>query len=320
MKRMIISVLLGVSILGSKSFAQDFGFIWIKSFLPGSANLDDPTIDKRALAFLDSLMQNPKIEVQFLGASDNLRWRQNGKYVKIEISKAWDVAKKLERASKLRSRYNRGEIGVTDEPIRGVKVVWRLKDGHLAALESKIDQVLEEVNKLKVAYKRQFAALQDSLTRLAAAKTKVPSKPIFYDWELKGGVMSWSAGTPWDLSVPYIGLSLKREKWALVLQGGVTPWSKRDPLGNRGDAMILGAINLSPNSWNGLLIGAFSGWEFLTRSDQWTMKVIGITVGPNFRWKFWEIYAGYVISKISSLTEPDQWRSGTMISVSINFK
>lgn len=308
----------GEVVLG-QGVAQDSGSgsIWIKTFRPGSANLGDPTIDRRAMAFVDSLMQDPNIEVQFFGGADNLKW----KGVKLEVSKVLDSALRWERARKLRARYGRGEIGVTDEPIRGVKVEWKSKNSDLPVLMEKLNQLLDKID-FTSDYEKRLAALEDSVALLAGAKTTIINinQSIFSDWQLQSGVMVWSAGKPWDLSVPYIGLALRQEKWALTLQGGVTPWSRQDPLGDRGDALLLGAISLYPDSWHGLKIGAFAGWEFFSHSDQWTMKVVGVTAGPNFRWKFWEAFLGYSIGNVSTLTGSEQWRNGAMFSVGINLK
>lgn len=313
--------------LTGRSLAQSSGTIWVKTFLPGSADLNDPTIDRTALTFVDSLMKNPDLEVQFLGGADHIRWRHTGRSVVAPISNAWDAAKKLERASALRQRYGRGEIGTTDEPIRGVKVVWRPKPPDPFAMARKIGLLENLVDSLatqleKLSHERWSALPPDSSERRTDLVTVTPASDpaIFSDWEVKTGYLLWSAGRPWDLSLPYLGLSLNRQHWAFEVQGGFTPWSKEDPLGDRGDAMLLGAVNLFPRSWLELKIGAFSGWEFFTHSDQWTMKVMGLTAGPKLSWKSFEIYAGYAIGKISSLTEPDQWQSGGMIATCLNLK
>jgi hypothetical protein len=102
--------------------------MWITSFSPGSSDLDDPAIDQKALAALDSLMQDTTLTVTFLGAADDVRWKMSGRQVHHDISEAWNDAKRLGRARILRARYGRGEVGVTDENIVGVKVTWARKD------------------------------------------------------------------------------------------------------------------------------------------------------------------------------------------------
>ena len=116
-----------VFMIPSIVYSQSSGVLWIKTFSHASSNLDDPHIDTKALASLDSLMQNEDIEVTFLGAADSLRWKMNGRYVHKAISNAWNVATRLRRALSLRERYGRGFVGVTDESIAGVKVIWNQK-------------------------------------------------------------------------------------------------------------------------------------------------------------------------------------------------
>ena len=149
--------------------AQDSGFIWIKTFKPGSADLNDETIDKKALAFVDSLMQRDDINFIFLGGSDMMPWKQaNGKKT---LSNAWDEGKKLERARQLRIRYGRGDIGLTDEPIRGIKVVWGPNSSDLSELGEKLGLLEDLTDSLKNAVttinneqKEEFQALRDSLS------------------------------------------------------------------------------------------------------------------------------------------------------------
>lgn len=322
----IFLLLLNISPL----FAQNSGSIWIKKFLPGSACLADRTIDQKALAFVDSLMKRDDIEVTFLGGADPTNWRLFGKKVKHQVSDTWDQAKKLERASILRQRYNRGQIGTTDEPFRGVKVVWMPKkpdifkmNQRLGYTESKLDSLSALMDSLRFAQR----PVENILQKQTRPEVKDPGRlicqtftpSIVSDWEVTSGVMVWSCGKPYDLSVPYVGLAFKREHWAVEFQGGFTPWSQPQRDGNRGDALLFGSLHLFPKSWVRLKTGFFSGWEFLSDSDVWTMKIMGVTIGPKIRWKFLETYVGYSIGKLSSLTN-EQWCSGGLITTSFHFK
>lgn len=319
-----------ITILSVNSLiAQPAGSIWVREFAPGSANLADLTVDAAALAFVDSLMQRDDIEVTFLGGADPTNWQLFGKKVKPQISDAWDQAKKLERASKMRQRYNTGQIGTTDEPLRGVKVVWLPKkpdlfkmDARLGSAEKSIDSLRHWLDSLKI--NQQVAAISPT-----APTSEKPHYTISYgtqkeatlnsDWEVKTGFMFWSAGAPYDLSVPYIGLALKRPDWALELQGGLSPWSEYSPGTNRGDAFLLGSFQMQPHAWLQLKTGVFSGWEYLTNSDVWTMKIMGLTAGPNFQFKIVEIYLGYTFGKLSSLTE-ERWISSALITTNFHLK
>lgn len=303
---------------------QVSGSIWIKTFKPGGAELNDSNIDKKALAFLDSLMKRDDIEVIFLGSSDTLRWKQAGN-VKA-LSSAFDQAKKLERASRLRERYGRGEIGTTAEPIRGIKVVWGPKKPDIFKMNDRIT-TLEELNDslrsallaLNSDQQKQIKALEDSSTNFRmTAFSEMPTS--YFAWEIRSGFFFWSAGVPYDLAAPYIGIILKRPMWAFELQGGLTPWSRSYTDGNRSDAFLMGTMNAFPDNWYEFKIGIFSGWEFFTDSDNWTMKVMGITAGPTIHWKFLSTYFGYNLGKLSTLVESPRWVHSGIITMSFKFK
>ncbi|GEM_PF-1389789 len=310
--------------------AQTSGSLWLMTFAPGSANLSDATIDKATLTFIDSLMKRTDIEVSFLGGADPTNWQLFGKKVKHQVSDTWDQAKKLERASMLRQRYNKGQIGTTDEPIRGVKVVWEPKRPDIFKLQEQIDYAHNRIDSLTAL----LSALDKSqgMTALIPDPSLAPVVPerVFNeyplmhstfapDWEIKTGFMVWSAGGPYDLSVPYMGIALKRLDWAFELQGGFTPWSEYRSTSRRGDALLMGSFHLYPREWWHIKAGVFSGWEFLTESDVWTMKIMGITIGPKFNWRFFETYVGYTYGKLSSLTD-EYWSSGALITTNFRLK
>ena len=320
----LISIMLG----NSSVRGQASGSTWIKTYKPGGADLNVLTIDKNALIFVDSLMKRDDIEVKFLGSSDNLKWKQAGDVT--EISSAWDQAKKLERASMLRERYGKGEIGTTDEPIRGVKVVWGPKKPDLFKMNKRIG-LLENLNdSLRTAllainseHQKKIKALEDSLENREANVNMTSIAEIstsYFDWEVKSGFFFWSAGNPYDLAVPYVGIVLKRQLWAFELQGGLTPWSRSHSDGNRSDAFLMGTMNIFPDNWYEFKLGFFSGWEFLTNSDNWTMKVMGITAGPNIQCKLFKTFIGYNLSKLSTLVEPSRWTHSGMITMSFNLR
>ena len=308
-------------------WSQQSGSIWIKTNKPGSAKFDDKSIDKKALAFLDSLMKRDDIVVTFLGAADNLKWKGLGKNPK--ISNAVDQAKKLERALELRKRYSKGEVGITDKPFRGVKVVWAPKPPDVFKLRKEVDKLqamndslLKIVSNLNKNKQNQLAAARDSINQFFIIKNSSKNnniEPAYFDWEIKTGFLAWTTGSPYDLLVPCIGISLKRQFWAFDLKGGFTPWSRKDDLGKRGDAMLMGSISLFPRRALEYKAGAFSGWEFLSKTDNWTMKVLGITAGPSLKWKYFETFVGYSFSRLSTLTESDQWVNGILFELNFKF-
>lgn len=322
----IIAVLILLT-ANANLWSQTSGSIWIKTFKPGSASIADETIDPVALAVVDSLMERDDIEVIFLGGADQLKWKALPEFP--QLSDAFDQAKKLERASKMRERYGKGEIGITDEPIRGVKVVWSPKkpdpfkmNEEILTLKTTQDSLVNLVMKLNQQQSEKFAAIRDSLanerprTEFILENNAASSA---FDWEIKTGFLAWFGGSAYDLSVPCLGISLQRQYWAFEIEGGFTPWSRPDALGSRGDALIIGTITTLPQKYFEIKAGAFSGWEFLSKTDQWTMKVMGVTAGPTLKWKFVEGYFGYSFSKLSTLTQSDRWVSGLMLNCNFKF-
>lgn len=306
------------------------GHIWIKTFKPGSANLSDATLDQDKLSLVDSLMQRTDMEVSFLGASDKLLWKQAKGNP--DLSRAWDEAKKLERARQLRKRYGRGEIGLADESVRGVKVVWERRksdlfdmENRISKLESLTDSLKEQLMAANIANDRSFRSLKDSLAGFLPEQrmtTLTEIKTSYFDWEVNSGMYYWTGGSKHDLTVPYIGIALNRDVWGIELQGGFTPWSSayKDTYGNRGDAFLMGCFNMFPKENYEIKVGLFSGWEYLTDSDNWTMKITGLTAGPNFKLNFMNVYLGYNMGKLSTLTEPGRWVHGGSLSVNFNLK
>ena len=311
--------------------AQESGFLWIKTFKPGSAELLDATIEKQALAKLDSLVKRDDLEFFFLGATDNLKWKQSGKVH--EISKAWDEAKKLERASSLRERYGIGEIGTTDEPIRGVKVVWGPKKPDIFTMKKQLSELEMMTDSLRAALLaarseqnnqiQEIKALEDSISNQEPALNMTSIAEIqtgSFDWEFKSGFFFWGAGNPYDLAAPYVGLVLKRQFWSVEFQGGFSPWTRQSKSGKLSDAFLMGTFNLNSKHWYDLKFGLFSGWEFLTNSDNWTMKTMGLTAGPNIHWRFLNTYIGYNFSKVSTLIEQDKWVHGIIMTFNLKVK
>ena len=82
MKKLLCLSSLGLLLLlqGIAS-AQNSGSFWIKTFEPGSADLNDPKIDLAALARLDEMIKDETLEFTFLGAADSIGWRFNGNQV-----------------------------------------------------------------------------------------------------------------------------------------------------------------------------------------------------------------------------------------------
>jgi len=325
-KRVWLATLMMLLLPGAV-MGQDAGSMWIKTYNPGSGNPSDETLDSQALDALDKLMQRTDIEVIFLGGADTLRWKALAKNEAISL--ALDQAKKLERASRLRERYGWGEIGVTDEPIRGVKVVWSPKKPDIFKMQRDIQQLQAMNDSLATlladwnqSQLDQLAAIRDSLNSLGLNSRVHIDNTVAaesYDWEIKTGMLAWTGGNGYDLAAPSIGIALKRKYWAFEFEGGFTPWSKPAVYGDRGDALVMGTLALFPQEIFEIKAGLFSGWEFLSRTDEWTMKVMGVTAGPSIKWKFIEGYVGYSIARMSTLIEPERWVNGLMINTNFKF-
>jgi hypothetical protein len=184
------------------------------------------------------------------------------------------------------------------------------------------DSLANLVMNLSQQQSQKFAAIQDSLLKDRSRSEYIVennSSTGSFDWEIKTGLLAWFGGGAYDLSVPCLGISLKREYWAFEIEGGFTPWSRPAVYGNRGDALVMGTITMFPQKFFEVKTGAFSGWEFLSKTDQWTMKVMGLTGGPTMKWKFIEGYLGYSLSKLSTLTQSDRWVSGLMLNFNFKF-
>ncbi|MBN2008180.1 hypothetical protein JW960_02410 [candidate division KSB1 bacterium] len=319
---MLLGIVL-MTCLFSWAWGQEYNYIWLTSFNPGSAELTDDTIDQGVLAFLDSLMKRTDIDVTFLGAADKLQWKQSNKVN--QVSKAFDSAKKWERASALRERYGRGNIGTTDENMRGVKVIWGPKEPSIFEMNDRIEMLENMTDSLTLALlalnnrQKYMNAIEDtSLHGTMTAYTEVSQN--FFDWEVNSGMFLWSQGAPYDLAVPFLGIALKHYTWSLEFQGGFTPWSQKAVGGNRGDAFLMSTFHIMPRSFVHFKVGGFSGWEFLTNSDQWTMKVMGLTAGPTMQWKWMNVYVGSNIAKLSTMTDTGTWGYSIIVATGFNFE
>ena len=271
------------------------------------------------------LNETPRLEGQtkFEGAETTVFTKNSN------ISNALDQTKKLERALTLMKRYGRGDVGITDELIRGVKVVWAPKPPDIFKMQEEIEKLkianeslFDMLAELKNKDEQLFVSFHDTLSKfvtLENSKQETVVETSFFDWEIKTGFLAWSAGAPYDLAVPSVGILLRREYWAFDLEGGFTPWSRKDELGKRGDAMLMGSFAVFPRRMLAYKAGIFSGWEFLSKTDNWTMKVLGVAAGPSIKWKIFEGFGGYSYSRLSTLYNSDRWVSGFIFHFNIKF-
>ena len=309
-------------IFATRAGAQTSGMIWIKAFAPGSASLNDPQVDQKALAQLDSLMQDSTIAATFLGAADDLRWKMSGTQVHFDISEAWNDAKRLGRARILRARYGRGAVGVTDENIAGVKVIWSKDEtgNMLAAMEnssaSADDDLRQRVDDLRTDVDSVKAALESG-----RFTTIIEKKSVNLNWRLHAGMWSWYAGTDRSIVTPAVGINIIYNQKALVLQGGVSPWPSRTAFGKQGEAFLYGGIrHLPANSRRGIgyAAGVFRGWEYFTSTDSWTMKSTGLTAGPLLMYSLLEVHPAVSYTYIDSLFKGHGWRLGSVLMIAVN--
>ncbi len=324
MKKLLqLLTLLITLVLVALASGQTSGVLWLKSFSPGSADLNDPLLDKRALAFLDSLMQDPEIEVTFLGAADSLQWLLDGRHVNPRISEAWNDAKRLSRARALRERYGRGEIGLTHENVAGVKVVWRKRG---ADLYSEVDYLKAQNARLSqeiLALKGRLSGTNGHNGKNGHNGTNGHSTPSVaeesrFNWRLQLGLWTWNAGSHGTLVSPSAALSIIIDQTSFILQGGVTPWHESTALGNQSDSFVYAGVKhmLSPNF--GVSAGVFRGWKFFTSTDNWSFKTTGLAAGPVVRYKRLELQPAVTLSNISTLDKDGYWRPGMTLGVNFN--
>lgn len=315
------SVLFIILIWGimTPALSQESGVIWIKYFRPGSADLNDPTIDRASLAFLDSLMKDDTIEVTFLGAADSLNWKIDGKHVHLYVSEALNDAKRLSRARALQARYGRGTVGITYENVAGVKVIWRKKPELIPDTA-----VLNELKARGQKIDRELVKIKDELQALKAHDGKqtpkeiVIKKSLNFNWHIQVGFWSWQTSDGRNIFTPSLAFNFNVNDWSLELKGGVTPWRKSSELGNLSESFVYAGIRFIPEEKYGVNVGVFRGWEFFTETDSWSSRTTGIATGVIWKYKKIEINPALTVSNVNSLVESSKWRVGSAISINFN--
>lgn len=321
MKKVINLIIVGLTVvLYSTAFAQTSGTLWIKTFDLGSASLNDPGLDREALAILDSLMQDENIEVTFLGAANTIGWQMNGKSVHPKISEAWNDAKRLSRARALKARYGRGTIGITHENIAGVKVVWirQSAQDHYTRELNQIKEQNDGMNRELTHLKNKIESLQpEPATNGKNGKNgsnghgkEVEISGHDYGWSLQAGVWAWQSSSDGNVLSPSLTLNIIIDKTAFVIQGGVTPWHVTSPEGNQAESFVYAGIKHMQTQRFGLTIGAFRGWEFFTATDNWSFKTTGASAGLALKYGIFEIQPSLTYSNINTLDNNSFWKFG----------
>jgi hypothetical protein len=225
MKKLLwLSLICLVLILHGTASGQESGSFWIKSFEPGSSDLNDPKINREALARLDELMQDPTVEVTFLGAADSLAWRFEGKRVNPKVSEAWNDAKRLSRARVLQERYDQGHIGITHENIAGVKVVWMKQSTVIHS--DRLSDLNDHFNDELVAMRADIEGMQASFDDEVYIKDTRT-----FNWALEAGLWSWRSGSQVNLVVPAIGLDIMIAETGSNIscqRSGAVPWESSE--------------------------------------------------------------------------------------------
>lgn len=304
-------------IVCAQAHAQDSGEFWIATFLRGSANLSDPTIDQQALARLDSLMQDENIEVTFLGAADSLQWKVLGHAVHDHISEALNDAKRLSRARSLRARYDRGHVGVTHENVAGVKVIWRKKP-ELKTFTS----VLNSGTNGAAEVKEPVSRIKGETARIPEVPASIRSEIIIkeaveFDWRLQAGLWTWR-GAGGSLMAPSLALNILMGRWTFALQGGVAPWQRSTDLGKQSESFVYTGVKYMPSATYGISAGAFRGWRFFTDSDRWSMKATGVAVGMVLTHRFVEFNPTLTFAGVNTLRDTHPWRLGSTLNLNFN--
>ncbi len=306
-----------VFVLFSTVSAQTPSVFWIKSFSPGSSDLNDPRVDKAALVMLDALMQDEQIQVTFLGAADSKSWKMNGEYVHKDISEAWNDAKRLSRARALRARYGRGNVGVTHESIAGVKVIWAQNDNYI----TKLHQLEKDNEHLKHEIAEVKTDLQ-GLTHKPGTNGKNGHTTSYSNLNvsLQAGLWTWQSGSSSSILSPYLASSITIHNAAFYVRGGVTPWHASTRQGNKSESFIyFGARYLKSENF-GFTLGVYRGWEFFTATDDWLFKTTGVSVGIAVNKGLIELNPALTFSNLSSLDYDSKWRFGVTFGVGLNIK
>ncbi len=306
-----------VFVLFSIVSAQTPSVFWIKSFSPGSSDLNDPQLNQAALAMLDALMQDEQIQVTFLGAADSKSWKMNGDYVHQDISEAWNDAKSLGRARALRARYGRGDVGVTHESIAGVKVIWTKKENYI----TKLDQLEKENQHLR----DEIAEVKTGLMGLVHepgtnGKNGHDSSDSNLNVSLQAGLWTWQAGSSGSILSPYLASSLTIHNASFYVRGGVTPWHASTSQGNKSESFIYFGARYFKSKNLGFTLGVYRGWEFFTATDDWLFKTTGVSAGVVINKGMIELNPALTFSNLSSLDYDSKWRFGVTLGVGLNIK
>ncbi len=309
-----------VFLLFSTVSAQTPSVFWIKAFSPGSSDLNDPQVDKAALAMLDELMQDEEIEVTFLGAADSKSWRMNGEYVHQDISEAWDDAKSLSRARALRARYGRGTVGITHESIAGVKVIWTKNENYI----TKLDQLEKENEHLKHEIAEVKMDLKDLTpepgTNGKNGKNGHPASEPNLNLSLLAGLWTWQTGSSGGILSPYLASSITIRNASLHIRGGVTPWHASTRQGNKSESFVSFGTKYLKSDNVGFTLEVYRGWEFFTTTDDWLFKTTGISAGVVINKGLIELNPALAFSNISTLDYNSKWRFGVTLGVGLNIK
>jgi hypothetical protein len=315
----------------SATFAQDSGFLWIKTFLPGSAELSDPSIDQQALARLDSLMQDPELEVTFLGAADSIGWYLEGRKVNDKIAEAWNDAKRLSRARALRARYGRGHIGITHDSVAGVKVIWTRTGAdkytqqikhlqrELEDVKSNLESLIPETANAHGNATSGHNGANGHGTNGKNGHSKYTIKDgLTFNWRLQAGMWTWQSGSNGSLVSPSLALNIIVNKTAFVLQGGVTPWHQTTAFGNKSESFVYAGVKHMRTDHFGLSAGVFRGWEFFTSTDNWLFKTTGLAAGIVVVYGRFELTPMLTVSNINTLETDSQWKVGSTVGLNFN--
>jgi len=306
-----------VFVLFSTVSAQTPRVFWIKAFSPGSSDLNDPRVDKAALAMLDELMQDLKIEVTFLGAADNKSWKMKGEYVHKDISEAWNDAKSLSRARTLRARYGRGNVGITHESIAGVKVIWTKNENYI----TKLNQLEKENEHLRHEISEVKSDLKDLAHEAGTnGKNGHTTSESSLNVSLQAGFWTWQTGSNSGILSPYLASSITIRNASFHIRGGVTPWHTSTRQGNKSESFIyFGARYLKSDNF-GFTLGVYRGWEFFTTTDDWLFKTTGISAGIAINKGIIELNPALTFSNLSSLDYESKWRFGVTLGIGLNIK
>lgn len=277
--------------LVSTATAQTSGEHWVLFFDDGSTEITD--VDSTSLAVADSIVATLgfDMDIVFYGSANKVGWIWEGNKVKKEINTIWNDAIRLSRARVLQERYNRGLVSITHEDTAGVKMVWK-------PVFPKTDIHVKEGD---IHYNIQVDR----------------SSTVVSNWKLKAGISAWSFEDN-QFAVPYVGSGIALDKWQLMLYLGGLPFTVENETSH---SYLSGQGIYHFNDSFGVTSKLWLSWLYLTESDTWIKKAVGLSGGITWRISMLEFTPMVNVSNQVYYDSPkNDWHIGLTLDLGVYIK